>query len=151
MLSKACSDKMFRGPSLSRRVQSTPLSASSTQHMLELLVGTPQLCNFPPLKPWFVPLALSLVFLFGSNPLRKVSRSPVQGTFTLSVWGTKSQGLDAAYIRNSLPLSTWASKRSANKSAALFSGAQARIKLESMRLCTWKIKNKRNAIISTHC
>ena len=139
---------MFRGPSLSRRVQSTPLSASSTQNLLEqleLLVWTPQLWNFSPLKPWVCVTCFKLVFFYSvAIRFRKFFQFPVQNTFTLSFWGTKSQGLDAAYIRNSLPLSTWASKRSANKSAALFSGAQARIKLESIRLCTCKVKNKSN-------
>ena len=56
--------------------------------------------------------------------------------FTFNFCGKKSHGLDAAYIRNSLPLSTWFNKRSANRSAALFSGAHARMKLESIRVCT---------------
>ena len=56
--------------------------------------------------------------------------------FTFNSCGTKSHGLDAAYIRNNLPLSTCFNKRSANRSAALFSGAQARMKLESIRVCT---------------
>ena len=80
---------------------------------------------------------------------RKRSYDWQSSNFTLSFCGTKSQGLDAAYIRNSFPLSTWSNRRSTNRSAALFSGAQARMMLEYIRWCTCVYDARKRKICST--
>ena len=111
-------------------------------------------CNsiFFPTKYAKTNLGARKVHICVMQTARKRSYDWQSSNFTFSFCGTKSQGLDAAYIRNSFPLTTWSNRLSTNRSAALFSGAQARMMLESIRWCTCVYdarKRKKNCIFQT--
>jgi hypothetical protein len=89
--------------------------------------------------------SLTYLILFGLQKI--MNNSYVKGIrkrsfYTLMICGMKSQGLEEAYILSNLRFSMWGSSLSVIRSAALFSGAQARITASPILLYTYTYNNR---------